>query len=321
MSYNPTRFHQDGFGGYKNIAHPAGARAHRELSSKEIVIPKSAVKHAIPSLGEQNIRNLHGHYVHDEHHSPFASFLYYRSKEDLEKEQQEFVEKMKHVRNQYGAWDFHDTQNVRPIANFDKVEYKDMMNDDFPDGSWQKDETYVRNLISEGVKLVKRVKFAIYAEYGHPILGLSEEKVKEVENMFAVYIGDSPPSDFAGIAYITQKGFDMLVRKLLHAMITNDEFYCKYYTMFCYILINYRLFVDNMYDFFFVLQIFWEDIQRQLDMAIIFNNSILCNLQTFLNQYFRSLEFALLQEIWQWADLVRLTFLWDHLLYTVKKIL
>lgn len=225
MSYNPTRFHQDVFGGVHNIAHPAGARAHRELSSKEIIIPKSAVKHAIPSLSEENIMNLHGHYVHDEHHSPFASFLYNRSKEDLEKEQQEFVEKMNYVRTHYGAWDFHDTQTVRPIANFDDVEYKDMMNNDFPDGSWQRDETYVRNLISEGGKLVRRVKSAIYAEYGHPILGLGEDEVKEVENMFAIHIGDSPPSDFTGIAYINQKGFDMLVRKLLHAMITNDEFY------------------------------------------------------------------------------------------------
>jgi len=221
------RFHQDGFGGLQNLAHPAGAKAHRDLSSEQIIIPKSAVKHAIHSLSEENIRNLHGHYVHDEHHSPFASFLYDRSKEDLEKEQQEFVEKMNHVRKHYGAWDFHDTKNGRPIANFDNVEYKDMMNKDFPDGCWQTDETYVRNLISEGGKLVKRVKSAIYAEYGHPIQGLSEEKVKEVEDMFAIHIGDTPPSGFTGIAYITQKGFDMLVRKLLHAMITNDEFYCK----------------------------------------------------------------------------------------------
>lgn len=190
-----------------------------------MIIPVSAVKHAIPSLGPDNIINLHGHYVHDEHHSPFASFLYDRPKEELEAEQTAYLQKMEDVRNKWGAWDFHDhATEIRPIANFDKTEYKDMLNSKFPKKSWQMDESYCKSLMDEGRKLIHRVREGIYAEYGHPTEGLNEEEIQARNELFKVHITDSQPRG-AGVAWITQQGFDMLTRKLLHGMITNDEFY------------------------------------------------------------------------------------------------
>ncbi len=227
--FEQTKFHQSGFGGIYNVAHQDGAQARRFLSQKEINIPKSAVKHAIPSLARQNIENLAGHYLHDEHNSPFSSYLYNRSKEELKKEQEEYEAKMKKVRQEWGAWDFKDDRGiVRPIANFDSTPYKDMDNDKFPENAWQTDEKYVRDFIGEANKLVDRMIEAIYAEYGHPSkkadgTTLTDNEIIQRNELFKVHISDQPMT--TGMSYINQAGMDALSRKLLHGMMTNDEFY------------------------------------------------------------------------------------------------
>ena len=68
----------------------------------------SATDGAVPSLSSRNILNLRGHYVHDEHWSPYASYLYDRPREELDAEQEEYVAKMAAVREEWGAWDFSD---------------------------------------------------------------------------------------------------------------------------------------------------------------------------------------------------------------------
>ncbi|GFH56469.1 predicted protein [Chaetoceros tenuissimus] len=119
------KFHQSSFGGILNPNHPAGARARRHLSQTNVSVPKSPTPNAVQSLSEENIMNLHGHYAHDEHRSPFASFLYNRTKEELEQEQKEYIEKMNQIRQEWGAWDFNDEHpEIRPIANFDKTLYR-----------------------------------------------------------------------------------------------------------------------------------------------------------------------------------------------------
>ena len=223
------KFHQSGFGGIYNINHPASARNRRNLSEKDIIIPKESTKVAIPSLARENIENLHGHYVHDEHRSPFASFLYDRPKEELDAEQKEYVEKMNKVRNVWGAWDFNDKYTkVRPVPKFQKTPYKDMDPKQFPKKSWQTDQKYVKNFIAEARKHVNRVREGIYAEYGHPTYNLdTEEEIQAHNKLFEVHIVEEAkkPSDPDGWAWINKEGFDMYSRKLLHAMITNDEFY------------------------------------------------------------------------------------------------
>ena len=226
---NNKKFHQSGFGGIYNVAHPIGSNAKRLLS--EIEIPKSAVEHAIPSLGRENIENLIGHYLHDEHHSPFSSYLYDRPKEELVKEQEEYEEKMRKVREEWGAWDFKDESNiVRPIVNFDNTPYKDMKNEDFPSNVWQTDKTYVTTFIDEANKLVDRMIEGIYAEYGHPTKKadgtmLSEEEIEAREELFAIRIQDEPIAHQTGMSYINEAGMEALSKKLLHGMMTNDEFY------------------------------------------------------------------------------------------------
>ena len=228
-SSRPTtpKFHQSGFGGDRNIGHFSPTSRHL----LDIHIPKSANEHAIPSLTEENIVNEYGHWYHDEHHSPFASKLYARSEKELKEEQKEFEEKMQAVREEWGAWEFTDWEDmVRPVVNFESTPYRDMLNDDMDKRSWQRDETYVKDFIAEGKKLVDRVTEGIYAEYGHPTKDLKGDKDIDARNeLFRIYIDDSEKgpnvSKAHGVAWMTPTAFSMLVRKLLHAMITNDEFY------------------------------------------------------------------------------------------------
>lgn len=102
-----------------------------------------------------------------------------------------------------------------------------MKNTDFPKNSWQTDEKYTRRFIEEGKKLVTRVKEGLYAEYGHATKDLTTpEEIAARDELFQVVISETAPAKGTkGMSWITPKGFDALVKKLLHGMKTNDEFY------------------------------------------------------------------------------------------------
>lgn len=259
-----TSFHSSSgsFGGINNIAHPGGAKAASKgegIAFEEITIPKANVGHAIISLNRPNIVNSWGHYVHDEHRSPYASHLYKATKEELQARQDRYVEKMKKVREEWGAWDFRDprgeqsasttsrededgtndetnindtkTNIMRSAADFSGVEYKDLPVEDFPPDAWQADEVYVARFLDEAKKLVARVKEGIYAEHGWPTKGKEgDQAYLEQRNQFwKINIWDPSAGevDTASdcIASLTKVAFDGLVRKLLHGLMTNDEFY------------------------------------------------------------------------------------------------
>jgi len=212
------KFHSAQFGGLENIMHPAGAKHLKGKDMSHVTIPSHG---KIKSLSYQNILNHWGHYVHDEYFSPFSSFLYDRPKKELEAEQADFERKMSKIRKDWGAWSFYDSVENRPEPDFDSVDYRDLDVKKFPQGSWQTDETYINNFLSEGRQLVDRMKKAIYAEYGHT------EKDKD---LFEVQICSNKESEKKiksgkGVSWMSQIAFDALVRKLLHAMITNDYFF------------------------------------------------------------------------------------------------
>jgi hypothetical protein len=229
------------FGGIHNVAQPAGAKAIMEQNDADyeqlyasIVVPKSNVGHAIPSLNKANIINHWGHYVHDEWRSPYASHLYDRPQQELEEEQLRFEQKMRSVRETWGAWDFHDPQNQdndRPVADVDGVDYKDLPAADFPPYSWQADPDYLRAFWREGRALLDRMTEGIYAEYGYPKrradgTTLTDEELSARAEAFRIHIVDDVNGGpTKGLAQLTGTAWDGLVRKLLHAMVTNDDFY------------------------------------------------------------------------------------------------
>jgi len=232
---SPASFHQSSFGGLKNIAHPAGARAMAAGNTNtEVHIPISRVERAIPSLHRENILNYWGHYAHDEHRSPFASFLYARPDEELEAEQAEYTAKMAEVRSKWGSWNFFDEKENRPIVDLGaKFEYKDFTYDKLDEGAWQKDDTYVSDFLIEARMLIERVTEGIYAEYGQPTkvddIILSEEEIEARNRLFGIDIVENSSTPKVGgpkgATWMTERSFEALSRKLLHAMITNDEFY------------------------------------------------------------------------------------------------
>jgi len=232
------------FGGVNNAAHPGGAKAAANgegIAFEDILIPKSNVGHAIPSLNRANLVNLVGHYMHDEHRSPYASHLYEATKEELDERQKKYIEKMAKVREEWGAWDFRDPRDdqkdgktttpgkddkPRLEADFSKAQYKDLPSEDFPPTSWQADEDYVARFIEEGKNLVHRVKEGIYAEIGWPKKGSDEATLEKRDKILKINILDpdeAVPKE--GLVSMQFTAFDALVKKLLHGMMTNDDFY------------------------------------------------------------------------------------------------
>ena len=238
--YRPAP-HANSFGGENNVGHPGGAKAASQgigVAFEDIVIPVGNFGQASRSLNAENIVNLLGHYMHDEHRSPYGSHLYDKPKEFLDEEQAKYEEKMDRVREEWGAWSFQDPRPERPVANFDDVDYKDLPTDRFPQGCWQTDEAYVKEFIREARGLVDRVQEGIYAEYGSPLnktdgTTLAEEGKAERARQWGPKIiaaegvgGDVPNKDDPnGIATLSHVAFDGLVRKLLHALIANDDWY------------------------------------------------------------------------------------------------
>jgi len=228
------------FGGINNVAHPGGAKAAANgegiAFAQDILIPTSNVGHAVASLSRPNIINLWGHYVHDEHRSPYASHLYDKPVEFLEEQQSKFLAKMEAVRAEYGAWEMKDPQGEdfeRTVADFHLFDYRDIPREEFPPDAWQSDQAYLDVFLKEGRALVHRVQEGIYAEYGWPLkqkdgTNLSEEGIDLREKVWRIHTyrdQEEAAAQDKGIAKLSEVAFHGLARKLLHAMMTHDEFY------------------------------------------------------------------------------------------------
>eukprot|EP00816_Leptocylindrus_hargravesii_P013506 CAMPEP_0196824974 /NCGR_PEP_ID=MMETSP1362-20130617/92791_1 /TAXON_ID=163516 /ORGANISM="Leptocylindrus danicus, Strain CCMP1856" /LENGTH=911 /DNA_ID=CAMNT_0042205337 /DNA_START=109 /DNA_END=2844 /DNA_ORIENTATION=+ len=134
----------------------------------------------------------------------------------------------------WGHWKFYDgAEETRPkndyIKEADPV-YGDIHAEDFPEDAWQADAVYVNHFLDEAFKLVNRTKEAIYAEYGAGA-PLTPEQVERRKKMFHTAIIDCDKEVSLDKKVITghggwvcEKSFDGLVRRLLHAMMTNDSF-------------------------------------------------------------------------------------------------
>jgi hypothetical protein len=139
----------------------------------------------------------------------------------------------KDLTDKYGHWKFWDgDEQNRPHGDYcGAYTNRDIPGLDFPDRAWQGDAVFVNHIIDAAEHLVARAKEAIFVEYGHG-KPLAPEKLAERMKMFKweQKIKDKPPPafapgragtrDFGGWTY----SHDGLVRRLLHAIMTNDEF-------------------------------------------------------------------------------------------------
>eukprot|EP00814_Leptocylindrus_danicus_P000850 CAMPEP_0116031158 /NCGR_PEP_ID=MMETSP0321-20121206/17329_1 /TAXON_ID=163516 /ORGANISM="Leptocylindrus danicus var. danicus, Strain B650" /LENGTH=993 /DNA_ID=CAMNT_0003506193 /DNA_START=61 /DNA_END=3042 /DNA_ORIENTATION=+ len=137
----------------------------------------------------------------------------------------------------WGQWELteHASFQSQKRESFCKnVQNCDVPNTAFPINSWQRDAKYVEQFLLEGLKLVNRTKEAIYAEYGagYP---LTEEIRQRREVMFRTGIlnctaaetsqdiNKMAPAGGRG-GWMCESSLDGLVRRILHAIITQDDF-------------------------------------------------------------------------------------------------
>jgi hypothetical protein len=140
----------------------------------------------------------------------------------------------------WGFFDFEDPNEewrgkVRPIPDFESVSHRDVKGKDFPDGSWQKDNEYMTQFLSEAKKLVNRTMEAIYAEYGVGVPGGDLSKLTEAQlnqrEIFAPFKiiqninDDGEYKSKEKMMWTTQSSLDGLARRIIHAIITQDTFH------------------------------------------------------------------------------------------------
>ena len=152
---------------------------------------------------------------------------------------EELDEQKKEIQTKYGKWKFWDGDEAhRPTNDYCLgFSHCDVPMDQFPENSWQTDAVFVNHLINDGEQLIARAMEAIFAEYGHG-KPLTAAQMGERMQMFHWDKLDSfdpqyypkPPQkytkhgDRGNGGYTTKRSYDGLVRRLLHAMMTNDSF-------------------------------------------------------------------------------------------------
>jgi hypothetical protein len=155
----------------------------------------------------------------------------------LDRDQLHIDEKTKSALiKEWGQWNFWDgDEAMRPKEDYcAKYPNRDIPGDDFPDEAWQVDAVYVNHYLNEADKLISRAMEAIFTEYGKG-KPLPQKKLEERLKMFHWEMYDlsrneSPPPEFGRSGkreiggWTTKRSFDGLVRRLLHAMLTEDTF-------------------------------------------------------------------------------------------------
>ena len=149
----------------------------------------------------------------------------YQSKKDVQAEMEQYQE-------EWGSWHFwDDAENDRPAGDYcAKFPYRDVPEDEFDEDAWQVDAVFVNHILDSGAELVSRAQDAIFAEYGYG-KDLSVDEKLERNKMFRwekinMSVKDQipPPDAMLKGGWTSQRSMDGLARRILHAIMTNDEF-------------------------------------------------------------------------------------------------
>jgi len=137
---------------------------------------------------------------------------------------------------EWGKWEFVDKKQGQRPSNDYCAEFpnRDIPRDKFPPSAWQKDTEYLKDWLDQGIKLVDRAMEAILSEYGHgkndeSSMGMSFEERSAMFQMTIYDLKDEKgpkPGKDGGTngGWTTDESFQGLVRRVLHALITNDSF-------------------------------------------------------------------------------------------------
>jgi hypothetical protein len=149
------------------------------------------------------------------------------SEEDKEERVETLIEK-------WGKWHFWDgAAETRPTEDYlSMYPNNDCPYEGFPDESWQADAVYVNHMIDSALDLVDRAKEAIFTEYGLGKDSTTPDHHAIRSKMFKLNIVDFEKDDAMekmeeGLkhgGWTTRPSFKGIVRRVLHAMMTNDKF-------------------------------------------------------------------------------------------------
>lgn len=207
--------------------------AVEELDLEEEILDEATERVGTWDLAIENKMNEEAHYLHDPEKSPFASNLYNADDPELDERQRTFAKRMGEIVEKFGVWNNPDYEDWFGADDdfFEEYYYRDVPIDDFPFEVWQTDESYIKQFLDEAQSLIEATKEGIMQEYNHP------NPNDEEKDMFGVIIGDEhefingtahhseTKKRLPGVAYLPEKAWQGLIRKLLHAMVTNDHFY------------------------------------------------------------------------------------------------
>jgi len=137
----------------------------------------------------------------------------------------------------FGKWHFWDGEEEnRPMEDYmSKYPNRDMPGEEIDDYAWQADAVYVNHILNDADQLIARTMEAIFIEYGHgkplPPEGLAARmKMFHWSREDLSVEGAQAPEKYrkrgnrGNGGWTTKRSFDGLVRRLLHAMMTQDTF-------------------------------------------------------------------------------------------------
>ena len=126
------------------------------------------------------------------------------------------------------------SQNRPQDDYYAKYPSRDVPHTHFPSTAWQIDSTYLQQFLPQGQALVQRAQEAILTEYGYGTIHRPNESLNERANLlFHVEVSNRTDSvEFVKEAALykeaggamTLRGWDGLVRRILHAILTQDTF-------------------------------------------------------------------------------------------------
>jgi hypothetical protein len=240
---------------YLSVVHQKSASDDDEgLNAVDATMPGVVnVGTVVQSSSVENKENKAGHYLHDPFISPYASPYYAmwtNNTDEQAKEQTLFEKKMASYLEKYGQWTSPNFLAALTYPDFSFApKNRDLNTSYFPSFSWQSDRAYLQEFLSEGKRLVARVKEGIFEEFGYGILDETSTTKKEdilaeriqkfkvlhqdrllVRDGAAMVQVSSNDDDAAyeaipAIAFLNEAGWEALIRKLLHSMMTLDDFY------------------------------------------------------------------------------------------------
>ena len=142
------------------------------------------------------------------------------------------AERAEALAKEWGKWEFVDSRaDQRPEDDYcGEYPNRDIPRDKFPENAWQTDKDYLQEWLDQGNKLVDRAMESILAEYGHGAKDepnkTFEEREKEMFEWVVFEPGAAPKTKslIPEGGWTTEKSFQGLVRRLLHAVVTKDSF-------------------------------------------------------------------------------------------------